>query len=131
MKYIAIILVIAAGLAPTVSSIAYAQTSDLTSGTISESDKKTLCLAIGHSFRARAGQTGDKIKDFDVVFSAPDADELKIRQDLSDLQTQLGQMADAMERYFSDAEAPSQVEQETVDSLPLKDLFDASSKCMA
>ncbi len=109
--------------AQTASSSAYEN------GVLVDPGAKTFCLAIGHSFTARAAQLGEKMKTFDQTFPDPDAGQKKIKDNLTSLQEQLRSLGSALEDMYDDANAPAQAEQASVDAMSLRDLLSASQKC--
>ncbi len=126
---LAAILVSAGGLTASGAWAQAATSSAYENGVLVDPAGKTLCLAIGHSFKSRAGQIGDKMAAFDQAFPSPDADQKKLRDDLVSVQDQLNTLGDALEDLYGDAVAPEKIEQDAVDDLALKDLLAASQKC--
>ena len=123
------LLLSAAGVAPP----AWAQTANTSAyenGTLVDPAAKTLCLAMGRSFKSRAGQISDKMAAFDQAFSNPDADQKKLRDDLTGVQDQLNALGDALEDIYSDAVPPEKIEQDAVDGMALNDILSASQKCV-
>lgn len=118
---------------PALAQDANAQSSSSNSyedGLLVDPTSKTLCLAMGHSFKSRAAQIGDKMTAFDQAFPDPDADQKSLRDQLVGLQGQLDQLGESLESLYGDADAPDQTEQSAVDSLSVQDLLSASKSCV-
>lgn len=92
--------------------------------------ERSHCLAVAHRFNSLNASFGEKITQFNQVFTSPDENQKQILANITKLAASTRQIADALNSVYGDAPTPSATEEASVATRSVQDLIPDVKVCL-
>ena len=92
--------------------------------------ERSHCLAVAHRFSSLNAGFGEKITQFNQVFTSPDENQKQILASITKLAASTRQIADALTSVYGDATPPSAMEENSVAKRTMQDLIPDVKTCL-
>ena len=92
--------------------------------------ERSHCLAVAHRFNSLNIGFGEKITQFNQVFTSPDEDQKQILASITKLAASTRQIADALNSVYGDSPPPSAIEEASVAKRSMQELVPDVKTCL-